>query len=214
MASGSLPPGFPATEIEGEFFSDSGLVTNTPLQWVLDYSPRQDTLVFQLDLWNARGEPPRNMIEAELRQKEIRFSSRTRAATDQFKQRQMVRRTVAGLLEKLPEDLRQTPEAERLAELADEKVYNLIQLVYRAKNYEGNSKDYEFSRRTMEEHGVRGTTMRSARFAIRRCCNVPAEWTGSSPSILPNKIEVDRSRMILHGAVQQNSSIVRNFKPS
>jgi NTE family protein len=56
MASGSLPSGFPATEIEGEFFWDGGLVSNTPLQWVLDYSPRQDTLVFQLDLWSAAAE--------------------------------------------------------------------------------------------------------------------------------------------------------------
>jgi NTE family protein len=156
MASGSLPPGFPATEIGGEFFWDGGLVSNTPLQWVLDYSPRQDTLVFQLDLWSARGELPRDMIEVELRQKDIRFSSRTRAATDQFKKLQMARRTAAKLLKTLPKDLLQSPEAERLAELADEKVYNLIQLVYRAKNYEGNSKDYEFSRRTMEEHWTAG----------------------------------------------------------
>ena len=156
MASGSLPSGFPATEIEGEFYWDGGLVSNTPLQWVLDSSPRQDTLVFQLDLWSARGELPRNLMEVELRQKDIRFSSRTRAATDQFKRLQMARRTAAKLLKKLPRDLLQSPEAERLAELADEKVYNLIQLIYHAKNYEGCSKDYEFSRRTMEEHWKAG----------------------------------------------------------
>ena len=156
IASGSLPPGFPATEIEGEFYWDGGLVSNTPLQWVLESSPRQDTLVFQLDLWSARGELPRNLIEVELRQKEIRFSSRTRAAIDHFKKLQMARRTAAKLLKKLPKDLLQTPEAEMLAEYADEKVYNLIQLIYRAKNYEGCSKDYEFSRRTMEEHWTAG----------------------------------------------------------
>ena len=156
IASGSLPPGFPATEIEGEFYWDGGLVSNTPLQWVLESSPRQDTLVFQLDLWSARGELPRNLIEVELRQKEIRFSSRTRAAIDHFKKLQMARRTAAKLLKKLPKDLLQSPEAEMLAEYADEKVYNLIQLIYRAKNYEGCSKDYEFSRRTMEEHWTAG----------------------------------------------------------
>ena len=156
MASGSLPPGFPATEIEGEFFWDGGLVSNTPLQWVLGSSPRQDTLVFQLDLWSARGELPRNLIEVELRQKEIRFSSRTRAATDQFRKLQIARRTCAKLLKKLPKDLLQSPEAERLAEFADDKVYNLIQLIYHAENYEGCSKDYEFSRRTMEEHWKAG----------------------------------------------------------
>ena len=156
MASGSLPSGFPATEIEGEFYWDGGVVSNTPLQWLLDSRPRQDTLVFQLDLWNARGELPRNLTEVEVRQKDIRYSSRTRFATDQFKKMQMARRRAAKVLEKLPKDLQQSPEVAMLAELADEKVYNIIELIYRAKNYEGCSKDYEFSRRTMEEHWKAG----------------------------------------------------------
>jgi NTE family protein len=156
IASGSLPPGFPATEIEGEHYWDGGLVSNTPLEWVLDSRPRQDTLAFQIDLWSARGEFPRDLIESELRQKDIRFSSRTRAATDQFKRKQIIRRATAKLLEKMPDDLRQTPEAQLLAKEADEKVYNLIQLIYHARNYEGSSKDYEFSRLTMEEHWKSG----------------------------------------------------------
>jgi NTE family protein len=156
VASGSLPPGFPPTEIEGEYYWDGGLVSNTPLEWVLDSRPGRDTLAFQIDLWNARGEFPRNLIEAETRQKEIRYSSRTRLATNQFKKKQILRRAAGRLLAKIPQELLQTPEAEMLALEADEKVYNLIQLIYRAKTYEGNSKDYEFSRRTMEEHWSSG----------------------------------------------------------
>ena len=152
MASGSLPPGFPPTEIEGEYYWDGGLVSNTPLEWVLDSRPRRDTLAFQIDLWSARGAFPRNLIEADTREKEIRYSSRTRRASDQFKKKQILRRAAAQLLAKIPKELQQTPEAEMLALEADEKVYNLIQLIYHARNYEGNSKDYEFSRRTMEEH--------------------------------------------------------------
>ena len=94
---------------------------------------------------------PRNLIEAETRQKEIRYSSRTRLATNQFKKKQALRRAAGHLLGKIPQELLRTPEAKMLALDADEKVYNLIQLIYRAKTYEGNSKDYEFSRRTMEE---------------------------------------------------------------
>jgi len=156
MASGSLPPGFPPTEIEGEHYWDGGLVSNTPLDWVLDSRPGQDTLAFQIDLWSARGEFPRNLIEAESRQKEIRYSSRTRLASNQFKKKQIIRRAAHRLLAKMPTELLQTPEAEMLALEADEKVYNLVQLIYHAKNYEGNSKDYEFSRRTMEEHWKSG----------------------------------------------------------
>jgi NTE family protein len=156
IASGSLPPGFPSTEIEGEHYWDGGLVSNTPLRWVLDSTPRKDTLAFQIDLWNANGEFPRDLIESEVRQKDIRFSSRTRAATNEFKQKQLLRRAAAKLLEQLPGKLRQTPEAELLAEEADDKVYNFIELIYRSKNYEGTSKDYEFSRLTMEEHWTSG----------------------------------------------------------
>ncbi|WP_036260852.1 patatin-like phospholipase family protein [Methylocapsa aurea] len=156
MASGALPPGFPATEIDGEQYWDGGLVSNTPLQWVLDSRPRQDTLAFQVDLWNARGELPRNLIETELRQKEIRYSSRTRAGTDQFRKMQTLRRAFAHLMKQLPEELLQTPEVELLAAEADEKVYNLVQLIYHAQNYEGSSKDFEFSRRTMLEHWKAG----------------------------------------------------------
>src|SRR4029077_14096125 len=152
MASGSLPPGFPPTEIEGEGYWDGALVSNTPLDWVLESRPGRDTLAFQIDLWSARGQYPRNLLEADTRQKEIRYSSRTRLATNQFKKQQILRRAAAKLLAKLPKELQQTPEAEMLALEADEKAYNLIQLIYRARLYEGNSKDYEFSRRTMEEH--------------------------------------------------------------
>src|SRR6202007_1839321 len=103
IASGALPPGFPAIEIDGEHYWDGGLVSNTPLQWVIEGKPRRDTLAFQVDLWNARGEFPRNMLEVMTREKEIRYSSRTRAGTDQFKHVQKMRRAVAGLLEQLPD---------------------------------------------------------------------------------------------------------------
>jgi NTE family protein len=152
IASGSLPPGFPATEIDGEYYWDGGLVSNTPLQWMLDNRPHQDTLAFQVDLWSADGELPGNLQEAEVRQKEIQYSSRTRAATNQFKYAQMLRRTFRQVLGHLPDDLRAMPEVEILAKEADEKVYNIVHLIYHSTTYEGASKDYEFSRRTMEEH--------------------------------------------------------------
>jgi NTE family protein len=151
IASGSLPPGLPTTEIGGEHYWDAALVSKTLLQWMLDTPPRKDTLAFQVDLWSARGNLPGNLVESEVRQKDILFSSRTRMATDQFKKQQLLRRATAKLLAKLPKDLLQTPEAETLAAEANEKVYNIVQLIYRAKSYEGTAKDYEFSRRTMEE---------------------------------------------------------------
>jgi NTE family protein len=156
MASGALPPGFPAVEIEGEYYWDCGLVSNTPLQWVLETEPRRDTLAFQVDLWNARGEFPRTMPEVMTREKEIRYSSRTRAGTAEFTRSQKLRRAASALLEKLPAELKVAPEAELLGTVADRKVFNLVHLIYRAMNSEGYSKDYEFSRTSMNEHWKAG----------------------------------------------------------
>jgi NTE family protein len=79
IASGSLPPSFPPTEIESEYNWDGGLVSNTPLHWVLESTRRQDTLAFQVNLWNARGELPCDLNEVVLRQKEIRYSRRRKS---------------------------------------------------------------------------------------------------------------------------------------
>ena len=152
MASGALPPGFPAIEIEGEHYWDGGLVSNTPLEWIVENVPRQDTLAFQVDLWSARGDFPRDMAEVETRRKEIIYSSRTRASTSSFKRMQRMRNAAAKLSADMPEHVRNSPEMEVLQPMIEHKAYNIIQLIYRAKTYEGHSKDYEFSRRSMEEH--------------------------------------------------------------
>jgi len=157
MASGALPPGFPAVEIDGEFYWDGGLISNTPLQWVVMQSgTRADTLAFQVDLWSAGGRFPATLTDVSTRQKEIQFSSRTRANTDQFKQMQELRHALAHLLDKLPPDLSRSEEARLLGRAADFKVYNLVHLIYRSRAYEGDSKDYEFSRRSMRDHWQSG----------------------------------------------------------
>lgn len=158
MASGALPPGFPAVEIDGERYWDGGLVSNTPMQWALETRPRQDTLAFQVDLWSAKGEFPRDLAGQDLRLKDIRFSSRTRAGTDQFRRMQGLRRALGRLLERLPENALEgfDPEVKALIAEADRKVYNIVHLIYRAKSYESSCKDYEFSRATMEEHWSAG----------------------------------------------------------
>jgi NTE family protein len=152
MASGALPPAFAAVEIDGEYYWDGGIVSNTPLRWVVDGRPQKDTLVFQVDLWPSRGDLPHNMASVSTRQKEITFSSRTRAASTRFIEMQALRNTLGELLKKLPPELANEPELEVLRPIADRKVWNLIHLIYRAKGYEGDSKDYEFSRQSMVDH--------------------------------------------------------------
>jgi NTE family protein len=157
MASGALPPGFPAIEIEGEHYWDGGLVSNTPLQWLVTNTRvtgqrLPDALVFQVDLWNARGEFPRNLAEVATRQKEIQYSSRTRAFTDFIKRLHKVEYSVATLLDQLPNEFKRSEEAKFLASIAQRHAYNLVHLIYRPRGYEGDSKDYEFSRMSMAEH--------------------------------------------------------------
>ena len=152
MASGALPPAFPAIEIDGEFYWDGGLVSNTPLDWVLSQRCDLDSLVLQVDLWSARGDLPRDLSSVAVRMKEIQYSSRTRAATDQFRRQQVLRAVFNRLLARMPPELAASPEARLLTKEADPSVYNIVELVYRSPTYEGQSKDYEFSRHTMEEH--------------------------------------------------------------
>jgi NTE family protein len=170
MASGALPPGLPAIEIEGEHYWDGGLVSNTPFQWLVTHTRvteerLQDALVFQVDLWSARGNFPRNMAEVMTRQKEIQYSSRTRAFTDFVKKLHKVEHSVAALLDQLPEEFKRSEEAAYLASIARRHAYNLVHLIYRPRDYEGDSKDYEFSRRSKAEHWRSGyyDTMRTLR---------------------------------------------------
>ena len=155
MASGALPPGFPAVEIEGEHYWDGGVVSNTPLSRVLSSEPC-DTLTFQIDLWSARGRVPHDLMEVSSRQKDIQYSSRTRAITDQALRMQKMRQALQRTIEKLPESAKQDPELRAIADMARHRSYNIIHLIYQSKIYEGHSKDYEFGLNAMRTHWQSG----------------------------------------------------------
>jgi NTE family protein len=157
MASGALPPGFPAVEIDGEFYWDGGLVSNTPLSEVIGGLQRNHTLVFQVDLWSATGQLPADLNGIAERTQEIQFSSRTRMVTDVMLNTRMNALMVKELLSLIPSDVRKQNEVCRKAEgVASCGEINIIQLIYKNKPYEGHYKDYEFSLDTMEEHWSSG----------------------------------------------------------
>lgn len=156
IASGALPPGFPAVNIAGAHYWDGGLVSNTPLAEVLEHTPRRDTLAFQVDLWSAHGEVPRSIPDVMERQKEIQYSSRTRAVTDAALATQKLRGAVAKLWESLPKAAQADPALAKLGELGCTKVYNVVHLIYESKAAEGHAKDYEFGPTTMREHWQAG----------------------------------------------------------
>ena len=157
MASGALPPGFPSIEIEGEHFWDGGISSNTPLDYVVE-DVTEDLLIFQVDLFSARGPLPVSLLEAAEREKDIRFSSRTRLNTDKNKQVHNARKALRELIGKLPEHLKNDPSLDILSKVANENTVTVVHLIYRSKNYESSSKDYDFSHIGMVEHwgaGVR-----------------------------------------------------------
>src|ERR1700674_5664602 len=156
MASGALPPGFPSIEIEGEHYWDGGIASNTPLDYVLDEEPRRNLLIFQVDLFSARGLLPTSLLEAAEREKDIRFSSRTRMNTDKNRQIHNTRKALRELMEKLPDDLKNDPSVEILCQAAKENTVTVMHLIYRSKNYESSSKDYDFSHVGMVEHWSAG----------------------------------------------------------
>jgi len=167
MASGALPPGFPPIEIDGEQYWDGGLFSNTPLQYVVDHSPRRSRLIFQVDVFPAHGRLPTNLDEVNERDKDIRYSSRTRLTTDTLREKHDVRHAINELHKLLPPDLASTEQAKRLYEHGCVTEMDIVQLIYRPMEPQGALKDFEFSRSTMEARWQQGlsdarTTLRAS----------------------------------------------------
>lgn len=157
MASGALPPGFAPVKIDDCWWWDGGLVSNTPLEHVLETYGACDLVVVQVDLFPARGALPDSVVEAEERVADIRFSSRTRLATDAGVKLEAVRASARKLLAKLPQQLRESREGRALAKAAAAGGRVAIgQLIYRDQPVRGAARGREFSRVTMRAHWAAG----------------------------------------------------------
>jgi NTE family protein len=180
MASGALPPGFPPVEIDGEYYWDGGVVSNTPLMEVLRSAPRRDTLAFQVDLWSARGQVPETLDEITSRTKDIQYSSRTRFVTNTLQREQHYRRLLQEVLEHVPEALRNSddPLFVEAKSVSCTKRYNIQQLIYQTKPYEGHYKDYQFGLSTMREHWASGLDDIRKTLAVKGGLAMPTNAAG------------------------------------
>lgn len=156
MASGALPPAFPAIKIDNDYYWDGGLVSNTPLQYLISYYPRHSRLIFQVDLFPSRGPLPTTLEQVSEREKEIRYSSRTRMGTDSAHTMHDIRHNLDLLLAKLPDALKTLPEAQFLRNVSCITTMDIAQLIYRPEQPQGSYKDYEFSRSTMQARWAAG----------------------------------------------------------
>jgi NTE family protein len=152
MASAALPPAFPPVQIGTDYYWDGGLVSNTPLQHVLDNAADHHMLIFQVDLFSARGPLPRDMDDVLARQKDIQYSSRTRLVTDYFREKHDRNVVAKKLLAKIPDEQLDADERKLKARLAHMAEATILEMIYQQAAYETQAKDYEFSSGSMREH--------------------------------------------------------------
>ena len=158
MASGALPPGFAPVQIGDAWYWDGGLVSNTPLQYVLDAPAQRDMLVFQVDLFSARGPLPTTLDAVAERTKDIQFASRTRFNTDVAARAKRLGDAARRLRGKLPPELADDPDLRELLRVDEHAAITIVHLIHRRKLFHTQAKDYEFSRQTVRDHWEAGRT--------------------------------------------------------
>jgi NTE family protein len=178
LASAALPPALPMVRIGTDLFWDGGVVSNTPLQHLLDNADACSMLVFQVDLFSARGPVPRDMLEVLSRQKDIQYSSRTRMVTDVYRRLYDQQQTIRRLLARIPDEQLAPAEREMKARLARMPEFTILHLIYEQAAYEGEAKDYEFSAASMREHWDNGYRDTARTLLHRDWLAIPPEGAG------------------------------------
>ena len=145
MASGALPPAFPAVRIDGELYWDGGILSNTPVEAVFDDHPRRNSLMFAVHIWNPRGLEPETIWQVMNRQKDVQYSSRAVTHITRQKQLHRLRHVVSELVRRMPEQLRQTEEVKDLAEYGCVTRMHVVRLLAPAIDGEDHTKDIDFS---------------------------------------------------------------------
>ena len=160
LASGALPPAFPAVRIDGELYWDGGILSNTPVEVVFDDKPRRDSLVFAVHIWNPHGPEPETIWEVLNRQKDIQYSSRAAAHIKRQRQLHRLRHIVAELSKLIPEERKRDNRVADMAAYGCLTRMHVVRLLAPALDYEDHSKDIDFSAngiRRRREAGYRDT---------------------------------------------------------
>ena len=159
MASGALPPAFPAVRIDGELYWDGGILSNTPVEVVFDDNPRRSSLVLAVHIWNPHGPEPRSIWEVMNRQKDLQYSSRSTAQIKRQRQLHRLRHIIAELGALVPESTRSNAVAE-MKSYGCTTTMHVVRLLAPSLDYEDHSKDIDFSPegiRQRREAGYRHT---------------------------------------------------------
>ena len=176
MASGALPPAFPAVRIDGELYWDGGVLSNTPTEAIFDDNPRKNSLIFAVHLWNPIGAEPSTIWEVLNRHKDVQYSSRV--ATHIARQRQLhrMRHIISDLAKLLPDDIRKTPRVRELAAYGCPTVMHVVRLLAPQLENENHTKDVDFSPSSIRTRWEAGYAMTTR--ALER-----APWEGEADSL-------------------------------
>jgi NTE family protein len=150
LGSSAVPPTFPAVRIDGKAYWDGGIYSNTPVEAVFDDSPRQSSVIFAVQIWHTRGQEPETVAQVFARQKDIMFGSRSKSHIARQAELHRMRHVVRTLVQMLPEGQRNTPEAQELAGYGCTSVMHLVEINAEALDGETNSREYDFTKATIE----------------------------------------------------------------
>ncbi len=145
MASAALPPAFPPVRIDGEYYWDGGILSNTPTEAIFDDYPRRDSVVFGVNVWNPMGPEPKTMWDVLHRQKDIQYSSRIANQIVRQQQVHRLRHVITELVGHMPEQVRAIPEVRDLAGYGCVTRMHIVTLLAPRLENEGHTKDIDFS---------------------------------------------------------------------
>ena len=146
LASGALPPAFPAIRIDGELYWDGGILSNTPTEAVFDDNPRKSSLIFAVHMWNPLGAEPTTMAEVFHRQKDVQYSSRIASQIARHEQAHRLRHVINQLAARLPDTERNTDAVRELTSYGCSTQMHVVQLQAPQLDHETHAKDIDFSR--------------------------------------------------------------------
>jgi NTE family protein len=171
MASGALPPAFPAVRIEGEYYWDGGILSNTPTEVIFDDNPRRNSLIFAVHLWNPTGPEPRSIWEVLHRQKDVQYSSRIASHISRQQQTHRLRHVVSQLLRYIPDDVREREAVRELAGYGCVTQMHVVRLLTPRLENENHTKDIDFT-----PSGIRMRREAGYEATVRALAHAP--WQG------------------------------------
>lgn len=169
MASGALPPGFPAIKIDNEYYWDGGIANNSAINKLTEESLKENWTAYQIDLWRNEHVLPTNLDEINQRIRDIQFASNNKEVDIYLKEREKQKKDLKKLLDFVPENMRNTEYYQHINSMVNEGEINIKRIIYQGMNHETKERPYQFGITTIKEHWNNGYyDMNNTYFQIKK----------------------------------------------